>query len=296
MTIQGKPFVKWVGGKGQLLEQLGTFLPNDFSNQEDVTYIEPFVGGGAMLFFLLQRYPNIKKAFINDVNGDLTTCYKVIKKNPHELITALKKIQETYYNIELEEDKRTFFLKVRDKYNTKSITDIENSTALIFLNRTCFNGLYRVNKSGKFNVPFGKYKMPTICDEKTILADSKILQKVEILTGDFEKTLQVAKKKSLFYFDPPYRPLNNTSSFNSYAKEDFNDEEQIRLKNFCDVVNNAGHRFMLNNSDGHAKNYADTFFDRLYATYNIHRVWARRSVNANAFKRGKLTEILVRNF
>lgn len=296
MTIQGKPFVKWVGGKGQLLEQLGTFLPDGFSNQEDVTYIEPFVGGGAMLFFMLQRYPNIKKAFINDVNGDLTTCYKVIKENPHELITALKKIQEAYYNIELEEDMRAFFLKVRDKYNTKSLTDIENSTALIFLNRTCFNGLYRVNKSGKFNVPFGKYKMPTICDEKTILADSKILQKVEILTGDFEKTLQVAKKKSLFYFDPPYRPLNNTSSFNSYAKEDFNDEEQIRLKNFCDVVNNAGHRFMLNNSDGHAKNYADTFFDKLYATYNIHRVWAKRSVNANAFKRGKLTEILVRNF
>ncbi len=292
----GKPFIKWVGGKGQLLSQLQDLLPEDFRSWQDVTYIEPFVGGGAMLFFMLQTYPNIKRAVINDINPDLAQCYRVIKSKPQDLICSLREIQQRYYSIGAEEGKRDFFMTQRDRYNTKQLSDIENTTLFMFLNRTCFNGLYRVNKSGQFNVPFGRYMTPTICDEATIMADSEILQKVDIMCGDFEDTLNEAKGTTFFYFDPPYRPLSNTSSFNSYAKEAFNDDAQIRLKKFCDKLNHEGHTFMLSNSDGHAKNCEDTFFDDLYADYLIERVWASRNVNANPDKRGKLTEILVRNY
>lgn len=291
-----KPFIKWVGGKSQLLSQLKDLLPADFETRKNVTYIEPFVGGGAMLFFMLQTYPNIKKAIINDINPDLAKCYMVVKNRPSELIKSLKQIENEYYALEAEDEKKEFFLAQRDRYNSKQLPDVENTTLFIFLNRTCFNGLYRVNKAGIFNVPFGKYMRPTICDEETILADSALLQKVEIMNGDFEQTIEEAGTSSLFYFDPPYRPLNSTSSFNSYSKESFNDEAQIRLKVFCDRVNGSGHHFMLSNSDGFANNCEDTFFDDLYKDYHINRVWASRSVNSDASKRGRLTEIVVRNF
>ncbi len=291
-----KPFIKWVGGKGQLLKQLQELLPTDFKSWGGVTYIEPFVGGGAMLFYMLQTYPNIQRAVINDINPDLAQCYGVVRDKPKELIEALKDIQQEYYAIKTEEEKKSFFLAKRDRYNSKALSDVENSMTFMFLNRTCFNGLYRVNKSGLFNVPFGRYTAPTICDEDTIWADSEMLQRVEILNNDFEDTIEKAKDTTLFYFDPPYRPLSNTSSFTSYAKEAFNDDAQIRLKVFCDRVNDEGYHFMLSNSDGIAHNCNDTFFDDLYCNYNINRVWASRSVNADASKRGKLTEILVRNF
>lgn len=185
---KAKPFIKWVGGKGQLIEQLEALLPADFAERENVTYIEPFVGGGAMLFYMLQTYPNIKSAVINDINPDLTLCYQVVRDNPRELITSLGAIQSEYYALRTEEERKIFFLQQRDRFNTKSLNSIENCTLFFFLNRTCFNGLYRVNKAGKFNVPFGKYITPTICDAATIYADNKLLQKVEILTGDFEQT------------------------------------------------------------------------------------------------------------
>jgi DNA adenine methylase len=156
--------------------------------------------------------------------------------------------------------------------------------------------LYRVNKKGLFNVPFGKYANPTICDAETILKDSELLKRVEILNGDFESTFEYAHDNTLFYFDPPYRPLNNTSSFNDYAKEAFNDDAQIRLKDYCDRINDAGFHFMLSNSDCKGKNEEDNFFDVLYAAYQIERVWASRSINSNPNKRGKLTEILIHNY
>lgn len=293
--MKAKPFIKWVGGKSQLIEQLKELLPADFAEWENVTYIEPFVGGGAMLFYMLQNYPNIKSAIINDINADLTTCYKVVKSKPEALIEALKQIQEEYYALRTEEKRKEFFLRMRDVFNTKALDEIQKTALFFFLNRTCFNGLYRVNKSGLFNVPFGRYENPTICDPDTIYADSDLLQNVEILTGDFELTFEKAKDKTLFYFDPPYRPLSNTSSFNTYAKEDFNDAAQIRLKEFCDKVNAAGYSFMLSNSDCYSKNGTDTFFDDLFVSYDINRVYASRMVNANASKRGKLTELLVRN-
>ena len=294
-TMKAKPFVKWVGGKTQLIDQLEALLPADFDQWENVTYIEPFVGGGAMLFHMLKTHSNITTAVINDINTDLTTCYQVVRDNPANLVDSLKQIQTEYYALANEENKRTLYMQQRERFNTKALSPIENTTLFFFLNRTCFNGLYRVNKAGLFNVPFGKYETPTICDPTTIYADSELLQNVTILTGDYQQTLAYAGEKTLFYFDPPYRPLSNTSSFNDYAKEAFNDAAQVRLKEFCDVVEAEGHKFMLSNSDCFAKNQ-DRFFDDLYLQYNISRVVASRSVNANPNKRGKLTELLIRNF
>ena len=278
---KAKPFIKWVGGKSQLIEQLDAQLPADFGNWKNVTYIEPFVGGGAMLYYMLQNYPNIGRAVINDINPDLTTCYRTIRDNPQQLVQSLKDIQSAYLTLQSEEKRKEFFISARDRYNEKNLDPIENTTLFIFLNRTCFNGLYRVNKKGLFNVPFGKYVNPTICDSETIFNDSELLQKVEILTGDFEA---------------PYRPLSNTSSFKDYTKEAFNDDAQVRLKVFCDRVNEAGLKFMLSNSDCKSRNEDDNFFDVLYSDYFIERVWASRSINSNPNKRGKLTEILVHNY
>lgn len=293
---KAKPFIKWVGGKNQLIEQLDMQLPADFDNWENTTYIEPFVGGGAMLFYMLQRYPNIKYAIINDINPDLITCYKTVRDLPEQLIRSLKELEDTYLSIPTEEYRKEFFVTIRNKYNEKNLSPIENTTAFFFLNRTCFNGLYRVNKKGEFNVPFGKYTNPMICDPQTIYKDSELLQRVEIITGDFEDTFGYANGNTLFYFDPPYRPLSNTSSFNSYAKEAFNDSAQIRLKEYCDQINEAGYKFLLSNSDCKEKNEEDTFFDTLYEAYQIKRVWASRNINSNPHKRGRVTEILVHNY
>ena len=294
--VNVKPFIKWVGGKSQLIEQLDAQLPADFDSLEDVTYIEPFVGGGAMLFYMLQHYPNINHAIINDINPDLTTCYCIVRDNPKELIASLQDIENTYFSLNTEEARKEFFMVVRNRYNEKNLDPIENTTKFFFLNKTCFNGLYRVNKKGLFNVPFGRYSNPTICNPETILKDSELLQRVEILNGDFEETFKYAQGNTLFYFDPPYRPLSDTSSFNNYAKEAFNDDAQIRLKKYCDRINDAGFKFMLSNSDGKSVNGEDNFFDVLYAAYQIKRVWASRSINSNPNKRGELTEILVRNY
>lgn len=295
---KAKPFIKWAGGKSQLLEQLDAQLPADFGDRRNITYIEPFVGGGAMLFYMLQRYPNIQHAVINDVNPDLTTCYQTVRDMPEELITSLLDIQSAYNALTTEEGRRNFFLAVRDRYNKKNLDPIENTTKFIFLNRTCFNGLYRVNKKGLFNVPFGKYINPQICDPTTIRLDSELLQRVEILTGDFETTLEhIGDGYNFFYFDPPYRPLNATSSFNSYSKEDFNDDEQIRLRDFCARLNgHLGIGWMLSNADCSARNPEDTFFEDIYADFYINRVYASRAINANPSKRGKLTELLICNY
>lgn len=294
--MKAKPFIKWVGGKSQLIEQLDSLLPADFDNCRDVTYIEPFVGGGAMLFYMLQRYPNIKRAVINDINPDLICCYRTVRDFPEDLIVSLQQVEKEYLRLDTEEARKEFFMAARARYNQKNLDSIENTTLFFFLNRTCFNGLYRVNKSGAFNVPFGKYTNPTICDPETIRADSKLLQRVEICQGDFEHTFDYAEGNTFFYFDPPYRPLSDTSSFNDYTKESFNDTAQIRLKAYCDKIHEAGFSFMLSNSDCKGKDEDDNFFDKLYRNYTIDRVWASRSINANPNKRGKLTEILVHNY
>ena len=294
--FHAKPFVKWAGGKGQLLSTFEQLLPKKLSELEDATYIEPFIGGGAMLFFLLQKFNNIKRAIINDLNPDLVNVYNVVKNKPEKLIKELSVIQREYFSISDDSDKKSFYLNARESFNKKDLSDIDNATLLIFLNRTCFNGLYRVNSKGEFNVPFGKYKNPKICDEETIYADSKLLQSVEILNGDFEQIEQYATSHTFIYFDPPYRPLDSTSNFNSYAKEAFNDSEQIRLKKFFDHLSSKQCLLMLSNSDCKGRNHEDTFFDELYKNYIIERVFASRFVNANPDKRGKLTELLIRNY
>lgn len=294
--MRAKPFIKWVGGKSQLIEQLDAQLPTDFGDWENVTYIEPFVGGGAMLFYMLQRYHNIQHAVINDINPDLVCCYKTVRDQVEMLIESLRNYEQLYLALQTEEDRKDFYMSARSRYNEKSLDSIENTTLFFFLNRTCFNGLYRVNKSGLFNVPFGKYANPTICDPDTLRLDSELLQRVEIVNGDFAETFQYAQGNTLFYFDPPYRPLSDTSSFNDYTKEAFNDKAQIRLKEYCDRIHASGYHFMLSNSDCKGKNEADNFFDILYEAYHIERVWASRNINAIASKRGKLTEILVRNY
>ena len=244
---------------------------------------------------MLQRYPNIKHAVINDVNKDLTNLYWIVRDFPKQLITSLSIKESEYLALQNEEDKRSFFLKQRERYNEKSLYSVENAALFIFLNKTCFNGLYRVNKKDLFNVPFGKYKNPKICDSATIRKDSELLQRVEILTGDFEQTFKYAKGSTLFYFDPPYRPITKTSAFTDYTKDSFNDDSQVRLKEYCDKINKAGYKFMLSNSDGKSVNEDDNFFDTLYKNYKIDRVFASRSINCNGQKRGKLTEILVHN-
>ena len=296
MKTIAKPFIKWVGGKGQLIEQLEAKLPADFDNWDNATYIEPFIGGGAMLFYMLQQHPNIKRAVINDINPDLITCYRTVRDNVELLIPALRDIQAEYHALSDMEAKREMFMAVRQSYNEKNLDPIENTVKFFFLNRTCFNGLYRVNKRGLFNVPWGKYIQPQICDEYTLRTDSELLKRVEISEGDFEDTLSYAEGNTLFYFDPPYRPLSDTSSFNDYTKDAFNDDSQVRLKEFCDHVNVDGHCFMLSNSDCKGKNEADNFFEVLYANYYIDRVMASRNVNANGAKRGKISELLIRNY
>ena len=299
MSTEAKPFLKWAGGKGQLLSQLDAHLPSDLQGQA-FTYIEPFVGGGAMLFYMLRKYPNITHAVINDINPHLVTAYRVIKQQPGELIERLSVLEQDYFAQSGEEEKKVFFLRARDVFNEVQLDDVDRAKYLIFLNRTCFNGLYRVNAKGKFNVPFGRNLHPTICNAATIMADSEQLNRVDvtILNGDFERTTdKMGDGLDFFYFDPPYRPLNATSSFNSYAKEEFNDEQQIRLRDFCSRLDSLPNvRWMLSNSDCSAKNPDDTFFEDIYSGFHIHRVHASRAINANPSKRGKLTELLIKNY
>lgn len=293
---KAKPFLKWAGGKTQLLPTIDIFLPDTFRGEDDITYIEPFVGGGAMLFYMLQQYPNIKRAIINDINPHLITTYGVIRDNPYSLIDALADLQTSFRALADYDKQKEFFLDIRNRFNQHNLADVEEASYMIFLNRTCFNGLYRENSKGGFNVPFGRYSNPTICDAELILADSELLQKVEILNGDFSRTADHIHGYTFFYFDPPYRPLDATSSFNSYVKESFNDNEQIRLKNFYSDLSAEGCLAMLSNSDCKGRNETDDFFDRLYQDFFIERVYAKRSINANASKRGILTELLIRNY
>lgn len=299
ITSNAKPFLKWAGGKGQLLSQLEDLLPVGIKDRE-LTYIEPFVGGGAMLFNMLNKYPNIAKVVINDINPYLVTAYRVIKDNPEDLIDRLAALEHEYFALENEEAKKAFFLGVREIFNEETLDDIDRTKYLLFLNRTCFNGLYRVNVKGKFNVPFGRNLHPTICNEATIKADSAALNRIDltILNGDFERTFDhIGEGYNFFYFDPPYRPLNATSSFTSYSKEDFNDEEQIRLRDFCALLNEHQNiDWMLSNADCSAKNPEDRFFEDIYGNFNINRVYAARAINANPNKRGKLTELLISNY
>jgi len=294
-NIAAKPFLKWAGGKTQLIDKIEKVLPK-FVYQNEFTYIEPFVGSGAVLFWMLNNFPNLRKAVINDINEDLINTYKTIASKPKELISILENLQNEFHGLEgQDEAKKEYYYSKRELYNKRKEEQSGQAALFIFLNRTCFNGLYRVNRKNQFNVPMGSYKQPTICDKENILAVSKALQKVEILCGDFEQTLNYADNNTLFYFDPPYKPLSETSSFNAYAKDEFNDEEQVRLRDFCRKLDTLNYTWILSNSDVKGKDENDNFFDELYADFNIQRIDARRSINANPEKRGALKELLITN-
>lgn len=289
-----KPFVKWVGGKTQLLDEVRKSLPTNLKNRTGVTYVEPFIGGGAVMFWILQEYPNIERAVINDINAELICTYRVVKQDVMLLIEELEKIQSEY--IPLTADARKSYYNIKRKiYNSKRISDIETAALFIFLNRTCFNGLYRVNSKGEFNVPHGKYANPRICDRENLLAASRVLQKVEILCGDFAQTEQYAGPDTIFYFDPPYKPITETSSFTSYAKDGFNDEEQIRLRDFCTRISQYKAQFVASNSDPKEEDKPETFFDLIYHQFTIKRVSAARMINSNPSGRGAISEIMISN-
>lgn len=294
-TRIAKPFLKWAGGKTQLIEEIKNNLP-EIVFREPFTYIEPFVGSGAVLFWLLNHFPNMKKAVINDINKELIDTYDTIANSPQQLISVLEDLQNKYYILEDEEAKKNFYYEKRNLFNIKSEEKLIQSALFIFLNRTCFNGLYRVNRKNEFNVPIGSYKRPLICDKENILAVSHALQKVEIVCGDFERTINYTENNTLFYFDPPYKPLSETSSFNAYAKDNFDDKEQIRLRDFCSKLNELNYYWILSNSDVKGKDENNHFFDELYADFEIKRVLAKRSINANPEKRGVLNELLINNY
>lgn len=291
-----KPFLKWAGGKTQLIMEIEKLLPYEIT-KNNFTYIEPFVGSGAVLFWMLNNFPNLKQAVINDINEDLINTYKTIASRPKELISILQILQNEFHALEgQDEAKKEYYYSKRELYNKRKEEQSGQAALFIYLNRTCFNGLYRVNRKNEYNVPMGSYKRPTICDIENILAVSQTLQKVEILCGDYEETLNYADVNTLFYFDPPYKPLSETSSFNSYAKDEFNDAEQIRLRDFCHKLDALNYTWILSNSDVKGKDENENFFDDLYSNFNIQRVDARRSINANPDKRGSLKELLINNY
>lgn len=266
------PIVKWVGGKRQLMFELIKNMPKSYNR-----YFEPFIGGGA-LFFELQP----EQAYISDLNEELINLYSVVRDNVDELIKDLSK----------HEVSKEYFLEIRNIDRTEQYTelsDVERASRFIYLNRTCFNGMYRVNSQGQFNVPFGHYKNPRIIDENNLLNCSELLKKTEIKCADFSEILTKVKKGDLVYFDPPYVPLNDTSSFTSYTKDGFDINMQFKLRDVCDELDNKGVKFMLSNSDTKLVN-------ELYVNYEIKKVFASRQINANADGRGKITEVLVRNY
>lgn len=266
------PIVKWVGGKRQLMFELIKNRPKSYNR-----YFEPFIGGGA-LFFELQP----EQAYISDMNEELINLYSVVRDNVYELIKDLSK----------HEVSKEYFLEIRNIDRTEQYTelsDVERASRFIYLNRTCFNGMYRVNSQGQFNVPFGHYKNPRIIDENNLLNCSELLKKTEIKCADFSEILTKVKKGDLVYFDPPYVPLNETSSFTSYTKDGFDIDMQFKLRDVCDELDTMGVKFMLSNSDTKLVN-------ELYANYEIKKVFASRQINANADGRGKITEVLVRNY
>ena len=298
ITEKGRahPFVKWAGGKGQLLDVLKANLPEGMGTTI-TKYAEPFVGGGALLFALLNEY-SFDEVYINDNNKELINVFATIKDNCERLLNELQTLQKKYEKLDLDEQQAYYYTQ-RDKFNEFVLseeTSIIKAALFIFLNKTCFNGLYRVNKSGKFNVPAGKYKNPLICDKENLINISKRLQNVIMRSCDYHDVESFADENTLIYFDPPYRPLNVTSAFTSYTENQFNDDDQIELAKFYKQLSNKGAKVLLSNSDPHNVNYEDNFFDDLYSEFNIQRITAVRLINSKAEKRGNVTELLIKNY
>lgn len=288
-----KPFIKWAGGKSQLLNEIRAKYPETIEK-----YCEPFVGGGAVLLDVIANYQP-KEVLINDINFELINTYMQIKSNVDGLINLLSNIQESFW-AKNDMDRKAMYLDKRERFNGLKVNgdnqeNLEKAVLFIFLNKTCFNGLYRVNSKGLFNVPMGAYKNPPICDVENLRLISKLLQNVQIKCGDYSQCGDFIDENTFVYIDPPYRPLTETASFTSYSEYEFGDKQQIELGRFIDEISAKGAKVVASNSDPKNSNESDSFFDDLYSSYTIMRVSAKRMINSKASCRGSINELLICN-
>ncbi|MDD4299823.1 MAG: DNA adenine methylase [Methanomicrobium sp.] len=305
------PFLKWAGGKSQILGELELRFPKELieraasagKKNKISKFVEPFVGGGAVYFLVNSKY-RPDECHIFDVNEELILCYRVVKESPDSLTQMLRDYESEYLKLD-EEKRQEFYYNIRSSYNQKkegfsysslNSSAVERAASLIFLNKTCFNGLYRVNSGGGFNVPFGRYKNPKIAVEESINLASELLENTQIHNGDFEEAAGLCDERTFFYFDPPYRPINKTSKFNSYAKDGFSDDDQRRLARFFKECDLKSAKVMLSNSDPKNTDPDDNFFDSLYEGFRIERVPAKRQINSKGSGRGEINEIVVTNY
>lgn len=293
-----KPFIKWAGGKNQLLTEIRRTYPIQLGKKID-RYCEPFIGGGAVFFDILNNY-SLNEIYINDINTELINTYKMIQQNVCELIGELEKLQYAYLPLQAE-GRKEFYTEMRIKFNDLKVNgnetvNLEKAVLFIFLNKTCFNGLFRVNSRGLFNVPMGAYKNPLICDKDNLIMVSKSLQNVEIQCGDYSNSANFVTENTFVYIDPPYRPLTETANFTSYNETAFNDNEQIRLANFVNQLDELGAKVVVSNSDPKNSDSEDQFFDELYGAFTIDRISANRMINCNGDNRGKIRELLICNY
>ena len=298
-----RPFLKWAGGKTQLLHVIEPRLPQGLSDGTITRYVEPFVGSGAVFFFLSQRF-SLKEWYLYDINEELVLLYLVVKRDVGALIDRAAALADEYAAAS-ETDRRDLFYRVRERFNRgrapldpAACSDewVERAAQLLFLNKTCFNGLFRVNSRGGFNAPFGRYRNPAICNAAALEAASQALANAEVRLGDGAACAEVVDEETFVYFDPPYRPLNVTSSFTSYAKNGFSDADQVRLAELFASLDRRGAKLMLSNSDPRNHDPDDRFFDDLYGAWTIERVTARRSINCRGDRRGTVGELIIRNY
>lgn len=292
-----RPFLKWAGGKGQLLSEIEKYYP--FKNGKIRKYAEPFVGGGAVLFDILSKY-SLDEVYISDINAELINTYCIIRDDIDSLIHMLAIMQSEFVPLD-NEARKAYYLKKRDRFNELKLKEdncekIEKAALMIFLNKTCFNGLFRVNRKGAFNVPMGSYKNPVICNEENLRAVSEKLQNVIIVCGDYRESASFIDETTFVYFDPPYRPLTTTASFTAYTEMLFDDNAQIELATYVDAMNKKGAKIVVSNSDPKNTDANDDFFERIYSAHSIHRVNANRMINRNSQGRGKIKELLISNF
>jgi len=291
ITCKARPFLKWAGGKGQLIAEIDARLPKgDIKGGQITTYVEPFIGGGAVFFHVAQHYRGLEYFYLIDANEDLIRCYKAVKHDLDALLDRLGRLEIEFLSLK-QEERKDFYYRMRARFN-----EDRDPATLIFLNKTCYNGLYRVNRKGAFNVPFGDYKRPTICDRENLTNVSGLLQNAELVCGDFEQSEQYIDEKSFVYFDPPYRPLSATASFTSYSKGSFSEQDQVRLARFCRIVAGKGAKFLLSNSDPKNEDPEDHFFEDHYKGFTIERVKANRAINCKGSGRGEINELLITNY
>ncbi len=281
-----KPFLKWVGGKTKLLAEIEKNFPKNLRNKK-FSYVEPFLGGGAVFFYLMQNF-NIEKAHLNDLNEKLINTYIDVRDNHLELIEKLKKLE---FNYNETPKKKEFFLKKREEFNTPE-KSTQKSALFIFLNKTGFNGMYRENSKGEYNIPFGQMKSPIICNENLLRNVNKLLKDKEVVfsSKSFDKVL-LDEKEAFYYLDPPYRPTSKTSSFTDYTKSSFDDKTQLALKEYCDKIDESGSYFIQSNSYSN-----DGFFQSLYQNRKINNLKVMRTISAKGKKRKQVSEILIKNY